>query len=151
MVNSRSKQRRTQKNRKYKKRNEYKLKQRTVKSKKYSSKNKNKKSQSKRKSTKNRKSRRRMIQQRGGFVNPFGPEIKNLITRDMPYKISEHYHKLNPAPYPAPGNPDKVDINPHPAYDQFLRGNSKMIDPADVLGPNLKQEFDQSIQVNNNM
>ena len=91
-----------------------------------------------------------MFKQRGGFVKPFYPEFKNLMA-GIPYKISEHYHTLNPAPYPAPGNPEKVDINPHPAYDQFLRGNSKMIDPEEVLGTNLKQQFDNSIQANNSM
>tara|TARA_B100000963_G_scaffold219251_1_gene191193 strand:+ start:2993 stop:3424 length:432 start_codon:yes stop_codon:yes gene_type:complete len=109
----------------------------------------NRKSLSKNKKYK-QKQQRQQRQQKGGFVKPFIPEFKNLV-RGIPVGISEHYHKINPEPYPAPGNPDKVDIDPHPAYDQYLRNTSKMIDPEQVLGPNLKRDFNESIKVNSKM
>lgn len=145
MRKSRSRNMRTQRNRKQNKKHRQS-------NKKYGRKYKNQSRRTKNKrGYKNRKSQRRnMIRQRGGFVKPFVPEFLNLV-ESVPYKMSENYHTINPPAYPAPGNPDKVDINPHPAYDQFLRGNSKMVDPESVLGPNLRQEFDESIKVNNTM
>ena len=146
MRNSRSKNMKTQRNRKNYKKNYRQS------NKKYGRKykNKNRRTKSKRGYKNQRTQRRNMIKQRGGFVKPFVPEFFNLM-HSVPYKMNENYHTINPPAYPAPGNPDKVDINPHPAYDQFLRGNSKMVDPASVLGPNLRQEFDESIKVNNSM
>tara|TARA_Y100001970_G_C14223609_1_gene854167 strand:+ start:2445 stop:2876 length:432 start_codon:yes stop_codon:yes gene_type:complete len=108
------------------------------------------KKQQRRQQRKKTSFRKKRLLQKGGFVKPFLPELKNLF-RAIPYKASENYHTLHPKPYPAPGNPEKVDINPHPAYDQYLRGQSKMVDPSIVLGPNLKHQFDDSIKWNKNM
>ena len=106
--------------------------------------------QRKQRQQKKQRQQRQQVQQKGGFVKPFIPEFKNLV-RFGPYKASENYHTINPEPYPAPGNPSKVDINPHPGYDQYLRGNNRMLNPDEILGPNLKQEFDDSIKSNPNM
>ena len=95
---------------------------------------------------KGKKSKKRFSKrQKGGFVTPFFPEFKNLY-RSIPYKISETHHILNPPPYPGPSNPEKGDINPHPAYDQYLRGHGEMLDPDIILGPNLADNFDESIK-----
>lgn len=147
MRKSRSRNMRTQKNRKQNKRTHCRSNKKYV-GRKY--KNKSRRTKTKRGYKSRMSQRRNMIQQHGGFVKPFVPEFLNLM-QSVPYKMSENYHTINPPAYPAPGNPDKVDINPHPAYDQYLRGNSKMVDPESVLGPNLKQQFDQSIKVNNSM
>ena len=93
-----------------------------------------------------KKSKKRFSKrQKGGFVTPFFPEFKNLY-RSIPYKISETHNTLNPQPYPGPSNPTKKDINPHPAYDQYLRGHGEMLDPDVILGPNLADDFDESIK-----
>ena len=95
---------------------------------------------------KGKKSKKRFSKkQKGGFVTPFFPEFKNLY-RSIPYKISETHHTLNPQPYPGPSNPTKGDINPHPAYDQYLRAHGEMLDPDVILGPNLADNFDESIK-----
>ena len=95
---------------------------------------------------KGKKSKKRFSKkQKGGFVTPFFPEFKNLY-RSIPYKISETHHTFNPQPYPGPSNPTKGDINPHPAYDQYLRGHGDMLDPDVILGPNLADDFDESIK-----
>lgn len=95
---------------------------------------------------KGKKSKKRFSKrQKGGFVTPFFPEFKNLY-RSIPYKMSETHHILNPQPYPGPSNPTKGDINPHPAYDQYLRGHGDMLDPDVILGPNLADDFDESIK-----
>ena len=95
---------------------------------------------------KNKRSFRKSYKQKGGFVVPFIPDFKSLV-RSVPYKMSSNYNTLNPPPYPAPSNPIKHDINPHPAYDQYLRGDNEMVDPEKVLGPNLSKTFDESINV----
>ena len=98
------------------------------------------------KGKKDKKSKKRFSKrQKGGFVTPFFPEFKNLY-RSIPYKMSETHHILNPQPYPGPSNPTKGDINPHPAYDQYLRGHGDMLDPDVILGPNLADDFDESIK-----
>ena len=95
---------------------------------------------------KNKKYLRRSYKQKGGFVLPFVPDFKNLA-RSIPYSMTSNYNTLNPPPYTAPANPTKHDINPHPAYDQYLRGDNDMVDPEKLLGPNLSKTFDESIRV----
>ena len=98
---------------------------------------------------KNKRSTKRSIKrqnykQNGGFVTPFIPEGKNLL-RYFPYKFSETNNTFNPPNVPGPSNV-KGPINPHPAYDQYLRGNGNMIDPESAMGPKLPQIFDVSIK-----
>lgn len=95
---------------------------------------------------KGKKYLRRSYKQKGGFVLPFVPDFRNLA-RSIPYTMKNNYNTLNPPPYTAPANPTKHEINPHPAYDQYLRGDNDMVDPEKLLGPNLSKTFDESIRV----
>lgn len=97
----------------------------------------------KKRSTK-RSIKRQNYKQNGGFVTPFIPEGKNLL-RYFPYKFSETSNTFNPPNVPGPSN-IKGAINPHPAYDQYLRGNGNMIDPESAMGPKLPQIFDVNIK-----
>lgn len=97
---------------------------------------------------KNKRSFRKSYKQKGGFVLPFVPDVKNLA-RSIPYGMTSNYNTLNPPAYPAPANPLEIQ-NPHPAYDQYTRGNNEMINPEKILGPNLSKTFDESIKVTPN-
>ena len=105
---------------------------------------KNKKSQKKYNKKNKRSTKRQNYKQKGGFVTPFIPEGKNLL-RYFPYKFSETRNTINPPNVPGPSNV-KGPINPHPAYDQYLRGNGNMINPESVMGPKLPQIFDINIK-----
>lgn len=87
--------------------------------------------------------KRKSYKQRGGFVVPFIGEGYNL-SRGAEYQLQSAYNLHNPPPYAAPSNPTNV-VNPHPAYDQYVTNNGKMIDPKNEMGPRLPEVFDNSI------